>query len=82
MHINDVLFLQTIPKQEQELCPCSCSGLSLPGSQVFSYSNRTQNPILDLAIPVSFIEFPGSLHPLICVSVLFSQLLEVLATVA
>ena len=31
MHINDVLFLLTIPKQDQELSPCSCSGLSLPG---------------------------------------------------
>ena len=31
MHINDVLFLVTIPKQDQELSPCSCSRLSLPG---------------------------------------------------
>ena len=31
MHINVILFLLTIPKQDQELCPCSCSGLSLPG---------------------------------------------------
>ena len=30
MHINDVLFLLTILKQDQELFPCSCSGLSLP----------------------------------------------------
>ena len=29
MHINDVLFLLTIPKQDQELSRCSCSKLSL-----------------------------------------------------
>ena len=34
-----------------------------PG-QVFSYSNRTKNPLPVLAIPGSFMEFPGSLHPL------------------
>ena len=33
-----------------------------PG-QVFSYSNRTKNYIPVLAIPVSFMKFPGSLHP-------------------
>ena len=31
MLIDDVLFLLTIPKQDQELSPCSCSELSLPG---------------------------------------------------
>ena len=31
MHNNDFLFLLGIPKQEQEISPCSCSGLSLPG---------------------------------------------------
>ena len=31
MHINDVLFLLTISKQDQELSPCSCSRLYLPG---------------------------------------------------
>ena len=30
MHTNDVLFLLSIPKQDQEISPCSCSGLSLP----------------------------------------------------
>ena len=38
MHINDVLFLLTIPKQDQELSPCSCSGLSLPGRGHFLVS--------------------------------------------
>ena len=31
MHINYVLFLLTIPKQDQELSPCSGSRVSLPG---------------------------------------------------
>ena len=31
IHINYVLFLLTIPKQDPELSPCSCSRLSLPG---------------------------------------------------
>ena len=31
---------------------------------MFSYSNRTKNPLPVLAIPGSFMEFPGSLHPL------------------
>ena len=31
MHIFDILYLLTIPKQDQELSTCSCSGLSLPG---------------------------------------------------
>ena len=31
MHINDFLFLLSISKQDQEISPCSCSGLSLPG---------------------------------------------------
>ena len=31
MHTKYVLFLLTIPKQDQELSPFSCSGLSLPG---------------------------------------------------
>ena len=35
-----------------------------PG-QVFSYSNRTNNHILVLAIPGSFMEFPDSLQPLL-----------------
>ena len=70
MDINDVLFLLTIPKQDQELSPCSCSRLAGQGQgpcpgQVFSYSNRTKNTIPDLAIAGSFMEFPGSLHPLI-----------------
>ena len=34
-----------------------------PG-QGFSYSNRTKNRIPVLVIPGSFMEFPGSLHPL------------------
>ena len=71
MHINVVLFLLTIPKQDQELSPCSCFGLSLPGpghgppcpGQVFSYSNRTKTPIPVLVIPGSFIEFPGFFIP-------------------
>ena len=32
MHTSDFLFLLSIPKQDQESSPCSCSGLSLPGS--------------------------------------------------
>ena len=31
MHTNDVLFLLSIPKQDQEISPCSWSRLSLPG---------------------------------------------------
>ena len=31
VQINCIMFLLTIPKQDQELSPCSCSGLSLPG---------------------------------------------------
>ena len=31
MHTNDVLFLLSIPKQDQEISPCSCSRLSLLG---------------------------------------------------
>ena len=31
MHTNDILFLLSIPKQDQEISPCSCSRLSLPG---------------------------------------------------
>ena len=31
MHINDFLFLLSISKQDQEISPCSCSGLSLSG---------------------------------------------------
>ena len=31
MHTNYVLFLLSIPKQGQEISPCSCSRLSLPG---------------------------------------------------
>ena len=70
IHINDVLFLLTIPKQDQELSPCSCSGLAGQGQgpcpgQVFSHSNMTKNPFPDLAIPGSFMNFHGSLHPLI-----------------
>ena len=59
MHINDVLFLIPIPKQDYELSPCSCSVLSLPcPGQLFLYSNRTKNPIPDLAIPASFYGIP------------------------
>ena len=54
MHINDVLFLQRILKQD------SRSRLSLqrpcPG-QMFSYSNRTKNPIPVFAIPGYLMEF-------------------------
>ena len=31
MHTNDILFLLSIPKQDQEISPCSCSRLFLPG---------------------------------------------------
>ena len=48
-----LLLFQTVSARQG---PC-------PG-QVFSYSNRTKNPIPVLAIPGSFMEFPGSLHPL------------------
>ena len=68
MHTNDVLFLLSIPKQDQEISllllpTVSASPGPCPG-QVFSYSTRTKNPIPVLAIPGSFMEFPGSLHPL------------------
>ena len=67
MHINDITFLLTIPKQDRELRTVFARQGPSPG-QVFSYSNRINNLIPDLAIPGSFMEFPGSLHPLIIAS--------------
>ena len=40
---------------------------SASAGQEFSYRNRTKNYIPVLVIPGSFMEFPGSLHPLIIV---------------
>ena len=42
--------------------------------QVFSFSNRTKNPIPVLKIPGSFMEFPGSLHPLLSQDFLWTVL--------
>ena len=53
LHIINFLFLLSIPKQDQEIFPYSCSGLSLP--------NRGHA----LAVPGTFMEFPCSLHPLV-----------------
>ena len=72
IHINDVLFLLRILKQDKDISPCSCPDClarqgPCPG-QVISYNNRTKNPIPILAIPGSFMKFPGSLHHLgVCV---------------
>ena len=79
MHTNEVLFLLSIGKQDQEISPCmllfqtvSARQGPWPG-QVFSYSNRTKTSIPVLPIPGSFMEFPGSLHhlPLLLTIILF-----------
>ena len=67
-----VLFLLSIPAKHSQTRPGNLSLLLFqtvsarqgpcPG-QVFSYSNRTKNPIPVLAIPGHFMEFRGSLHP-------------------
>ena len=49
-------FLLLLPTVSARQGPC-------PGL-VFSYSNRTKNPIPGLDIPGSFMDFPGSLLPL------------------
>ena len=68
MDKHDFLFLLSIFKQDQEISLCfrsrkvSARQGPCPG-EVFSYNNRNNNPIPGLAIPGSFMEFPGSLHP-------------------
>ena len=75
MHIYDVLFLPTIPKQDQELSPCSCSGLSLPGrGHVLVRCSHTVTglralflflPFLDL-LWNSLVPFSPYLSPVTC----------------
>ena len=68
MHVID--FLLRLPAKHSQTRPENLSLLPLQGSQgpcpgqVFSYSNWTENPIPVLAIPGTFIEFPGSLRQL------------------
>ena len=69
MDINYFLFLLVIRKQDQDNSSCSRSLLSLPGrGHVLVRCSHTvtglQNSIPVLEIPGSFMEFPGSLHPL------------------
>ena len=70
IHIKDILFLLSIPKHDQEISPCSCSGLSLPVRGHVLVSNRTKNHIPVLDFPGSFMEFPGSLHLLLHTTIL------------
>ena len=69
LHINELLFLLTTPKQDQVISPCSRSGLSLSGRGHvlvrFPHSvTRLQTLFLFLLFMCFFMESPDSLHPL------------------
>ena len=55
MHINDLLFLLSIPKQNQQNFPFSCSGLSLPGrGHILVRCSHTKT---GLRTPFMFLQF-------------------------
>ena len=79
---NCVYLLCPVPANDSQTRPGTPSLLRFrtvsarrgpcPG-QMFSYSNKTKNPLPVLAIPGSFIEFPGSLHPLVTENIVYPK---------
>ena len=65
MHTNDVLLQLNQTNLSLLLFQTFSARQGPYPGQVFSYINRTKNPIPVLAIPGSFTEFSGSLHPLV-----------------
>ena len=57
MHNNNGLFLQRISEQDQEISPCSCSGLSLQGkSHVLVRCSHTVTGLRTLFLFLPFLD--------------------------